>query len=161
VPGPYPLGVAVRSTMNAILPLYTFGKIDAGNAAAVHGVKAQDALLERTRQQTAFDVTRAYWGYQTTHFGLASIVAAGGEQSVSREALTPAYAPPESFWAEEPTAAADVYSMAATLRSVKSAPFSNQAISSALLIRRAACITSMASSNVASGMAAARSFWCS
>ncbi|HXN81071.1 MAG TPA: TolC family protein [Myxococcales bacterium] len=73
VPGPYPLGVAVRSTMNAILPLYTFGKIDAGNAAAVHGVKAQDALLERTRQQTAFDVTRAYWGYQTTHFGLASI----------------------------------------------------------------------------------------
>jgi serine/threonine protein kinase len=28
-------------------------------------------------------------------FGLASIIAAGGEQSVSRDALTPAYAPPE------------------------------------------------------------------
>jgi Protein kinase domain len=48
-------------------------------------------------------------------FGLASIIAAGGEQSVSRDALTPAYAPPESFWAEEPSTAADVYSMAATL----------------------------------------------
>jgi outer membrane protein TolC len=73
VPGTYPLGVVVRSSMNAVLPLYTFGKIDAGNAAAVHGVVAQDALLERTRQQSVFDVTRAYWGYQTTHFGLAAI----------------------------------------------------------------------------------------
>jgi outer membrane protein TolC len=59
--------------MNAILPLYTFGKIDAGNAAAGHALKAQEALLERVRQQSVFDVTRAYWGYQTTHFGLAAI----------------------------------------------------------------------------------------
>jgi serine/threonine protein kinase len=48
-------------------------------------------------------------------FGLASIIAANGEQSVSRDALTPAYAPPESFRGEEPSAAADIYSMAATL----------------------------------------------
>jgi hypothetical protein len=48
-------------------------------------------------------------------FGLASIIAAGGEQSVSRDALTPAYAAPESFRAEEPSPAADVYSMGATL----------------------------------------------
>jgi hypothetical protein len=48
-------------------------------------------------------------------FGLASIIAASGGQSVSREALTPAYAPPESFHAAEPTVAADVYSLAATL----------------------------------------------
>jgi serine/threonine protein kinase len=48
-------------------------------------------------------------------FGLASIIAASGEQSVSRDALTPAYAPPESFRGEEPSPAADVYSMAATL----------------------------------------------
>ena len=48
-------------------------------------------------------------------FGLASIIAAGGMQSVTREALTPAFAPPESFRAEEPSPAADVYSMAATL----------------------------------------------
>ncbi len=48
-------------------------------------------------------------------FGLASIIAATGEQSVTRDALTPAYAPPESFRLDEPTAAADVYSLAATL----------------------------------------------
>ena len=48
-------------------------------------------------------------------FGLASIIAAGGLQSVTREALTPAFAPPESFQAGEPSPAADVYSMAATL----------------------------------------------
>ena len=48
-------------------------------------------------------------------FGLASIIAAGGMQSVTREALTPAFAPPESFQAVEPSPAADIYSMAATL----------------------------------------------
>ena len=48
-------------------------------------------------------------------FGLASIIATSGDQSVTREALTPAYAPPESFHGAEPTAAADVYSLAATL----------------------------------------------
>jgi hypothetical protein len=48
-------------------------------------------------------------------FGLASVLASGGEQSVTREALTPAYASPESFRGEEPTSAGDVYSLAATL----------------------------------------------
>lgn len=48
-------------------------------------------------------------------FGLASIIAATGEQSVTREALTPAFAPPESFRAEEPSPAGDIYSLAATL----------------------------------------------
>jgi serine/threonine protein kinase len=48
-------------------------------------------------------------------FGLASILAAGGEQSATRDALTPAYAPPESFRSEAPTVAADLYSLAATL----------------------------------------------
>lgn len=48
-------------------------------------------------------------------FGLASIIAVSGEQSVSREALTPAYAPPETFQAAKPTMTADLYSLAATL----------------------------------------------
>jgi Protein kinase domain len=48
-------------------------------------------------------------------FGLASIMAVEGEQSTTREALTPAYASPETFRCEEPTVAADVYSLAATL----------------------------------------------
>jgi serine/threonine protein kinase len=48
-------------------------------------------------------------------FGLASITAAGGEQSASREALTPAFAPPEAFRGGEPTVAGDIYSLVATL----------------------------------------------
>src|SRR5262245_44850075 len=48
-------------------------------------------------------------------FGLVSIMAAEGGQSTSRDALTPAFASPETFRGEEPTAAADIYSLAATL----------------------------------------------
>ena len=48
-------------------------------------------------------------------FGLAAIMAAEGDQSAAREALTPAFAPPETFRGEEPTVAADIYSVAATL----------------------------------------------
>jgi serine/threonine protein kinase len=48
-------------------------------------------------------------------FGLASIISAHGEQTASREALTPAFSAPETFRGEEPTALADVYSLSATL----------------------------------------------
>ena len=48
-------------------------------------------------------------------FGLASIISARGEQTASREALTPAYSSPETFRGEEPTVLADVYALAATL----------------------------------------------
>ena len=48
-------------------------------------------------------------------FGLASILSADREQSVTREALTPAYACPETFALAEPTPAADLYSLGATL----------------------------------------------
>ena len=43
-------------------------------------------------------------------FGLASIISAHGDQTASREALTPAYSSPETFRGEEPTVLADVYS---------------------------------------------------
>jgi hypothetical protein len=47
-------------------------------------------------------------------FGLASITF-GDEQSATREALTPAYASPESFRCEEPSVGGDIYSLTATL----------------------------------------------
>jgi outer membrane protein TolC len=67
------LGIAIKASTQAILPLYTFGKYDAGTSAAAHAVKAQEYLLARVRDQSTFDVVRAYWGYQTTHFGLTAI----------------------------------------------------------------------------------------
>jgi len=94
----------------------------AAAAACQVGVNLADALaaahqlgiLHRDLKPANILVSR-YGVVGIADFGLASIIAAGGEQSVSREALTPAFAPPESFRAEEPSPAADVYSMAATL----------------------------------------------
>ncbi|MDB1090010.1 serine/threonine-protein kinase [Streptomyces sp. ACA25] len=56
-----------------------------------------------------------YGGVALADFGLAAMPRPGQELSVTREALTPAYAPPEAFRMAEPTPAGDVYSLAATL----------------------------------------------
>ncbi|GAA3609752.1 hypothetical protein GCM10022419_113480 [Nonomuraea rosea] len=48
-------------------------------------------------------------------FGLATMPATGPEASVTRESLTPSYAPPEAFELAEPTPAGDVYALAGTV----------------------------------------------
>src|SRR3954470_15383838 len=58
-------GITGHIEVQAILPVWTFGKLTAGKEAAKHLVNATDALLQRVRDQSAFDVARAYWGYQT------------------------------------------------------------------------------------------------
>ncbi len=86
------------------------------------GIKIADALaaahaagvLHRDIKPANILINR-YGVVGLSDFGLASILATEREQSVTREALTPAYAPPESFRGDEPTAAGDLYSLAATL----------------------------------------------
>jgi serine/threonine protein kinase len=86
------------------------------------GVRISDALaaahaagvLHRDIKPANILVNR-YGLVGLSDFGLASIMAAGGQQSASREALTPAFAPPETFRGEEPTVAGDIYSLVATL----------------------------------------------
>ncbi|RAY15648.1 serine/threonine protein kinase [Actinomadura craniellae] len=56
-----------------------------------------------------------YGGVALADFGLASMPAPGLESSATREALTPAYAPPEAFQLVEPAPVGDVYSLAASL----------------------------------------------
>ena len=58
-------GVTAHADVQAILPIWTFGKLTAGKSAAGHLVNATEALLQRARDQAAYDVARAYWGYQT------------------------------------------------------------------------------------------------
>src|SRR5438067_7497964 len=58
-------GITAHADVQAILPLWTFGKWTAGKSAAGHLVNATEALLQRARDQSAYDVARAYWGYQT------------------------------------------------------------------------------------------------
>jgi len=59
-------GITGHIDVQAILPIWTFGKLTAGKRAADHVVPAAEALLRRARDQSAYDVARAYWGYQTS-----------------------------------------------------------------------------------------------
>ncbi|TQS28619.1 protein kinase [Microbispora sp. KK1-11] len=90
------------------------------------GVKIADALaaahavgvLHRD-VKPANILVNSYGMVALSDFGLATMPgqggAARGEVSVTRESLTPAYAPPEAFDLTEPTAAGDVYALSATL----------------------------------------------
>ena len=86
------------------------------------GIKIADAL-EAAHQagvlhrdiKPANILVNQYGVVGLSDFGLASIIDARGEQTASRDALTPAFSAPESFRGEAPTALADVYALAATL----------------------------------------------
>ncbi|WP_328709986.1 serine/threonine-protein kinase [Microbispora hainanensis] len=90
------------------------------------GIKIADALaaahavgvLHRD-VKPANILVNSYGMVALSDFGLATVPgqggAEGGEVSVTRESLTPAYAPPEAFDLTEPTASGDVYALSATL----------------------------------------------
>ncbi len=97
------------------------GPMPAGQARDI-GVRLADALaaahasgiLHRDIKPANILVNR-FGMVGLSDFGLASIISAHGDQTASREALTPAYSSPETFRGEEPSVLADVYSLAATL----------------------------------------------
>ena len=68
------LGIGIGGSVNLVLPLYTLGKYSAGKAATDHLVGAMSALLQRAYDQATFDVTRAYWGYQTARGARDTVV---------------------------------------------------------------------------------------
>ncbi len=86
------------------------------------GVKIADALAAAHAAgvlhrdvKPANILINSYGMVALSDFGLAAMPTQGGEVSVTREALTPAYAPPEAFDLSEPMATGDVYALAATL----------------------------------------------
>ncbi|WP_223632112.1 TolC family protein [Corallococcus sp. EGB] len=64
------VGVTVFSTGNAVLPLYTFGKLSALEKAGEQGPKVGAALRERARAEVGFQAAQAYYGYQLARSGL-------------------------------------------------------------------------------------------
>ena len=66
-------GVTAHVDVQTLIPIWTFGKWTAGKAAAGHLVGATEALLQRARDQAAYDVARAYWGYQTARNADSSV----------------------------------------------------------------------------------------
>jgi multidrug efflux system outer membrane protein len=67
------LGVVAHVDVQGVLPLWTFGKLSSGKDAGRHYVAVQEALLQRARDQSAFDCARAYWGYETARTADSSV----------------------------------------------------------------------------------------
>lgn len=56
-------GVMLRAGAEAVLPIYTFGKLDALEEAGKNGVKAGEALTVRAQDEAEYQVAQAYYGY--------------------------------------------------------------------------------------------------
>ncbi len=67
------VGVSVFSTGNAVLPIYTFGKLTALEKAGAQGPVLGSALRERVRNEVGFQAAQAYFGFQLAQNGLQQI----------------------------------------------------------------------------------------
>jgi len=64
------VGVTVFSNGNAVLPLYTFGKLTALKEAGAQGPIVGAALRERARAEAGFQAAQAYFSYQLARSGV-------------------------------------------------------------------------------------------
>ena len=67
------LGVTVRAEVNALLPLYTFGKLTALEKAGDQGPIIGAALRERARAEAGFQAAQAFYGYQLANSGIVQL----------------------------------------------------------------------------------------
>jgi outer membrane protein, multidrug efflux system len=56
-------GVTVRAGAEGVMPLFTFGKLDALSRAGEKGVVLGEALVRRARDEAELQVAQAYYGY--------------------------------------------------------------------------------------------------
>ncbi|QSQ26227.1 TolC family protein [Pyxidicoccus parkwayensis] len=67
------VGITAFSTGNAVLPIYTFGKLSALEKAGSRGPVVGEALRERARAEAGFQAAQAYFGYQLARSGLKQL----------------------------------------------------------------------------------------
>ncbi|MBN1205009.1 MAG: TolC family protein [Myxococcaceae bacterium] len=67
------LGVTVRGEIDALLPLYTFGKLSALEKAGDQGPIIGAALRERARDEAGFQAAQAFYGYQLARSGITQL----------------------------------------------------------------------------------------
>lgn len=67
------VSVAVGGKIEAAMPIYTFGKIDAAQSAAKAGVDAGLADIDRIRQQVALEVRRAWYGWLVANLAVEEL----------------------------------------------------------------------------------------
>ncbi len=67
------LGVTAFIETNALLPLYTFGKLKALEKAAEQGPVIGKALKERAEDEAGFQAAQAFFGYQLARSGLVQL----------------------------------------------------------------------------------------
>jgi outer membrane protein, multidrug efflux system len=66
-------GVLLRAGAEAVLPIYTFGKLDAFEEAGRKGVEAGEALTSRAQDEAEFQAAQAFYGYCLAKAGLTVI----------------------------------------------------------------------------------------
>jgi outer membrane protein TolC len=67
------VGVTFFADVNAVLPLYTFGKLTALREAGERGPIVGGALRERARDEAGFQAAQAFYGYQLARSGLQQL----------------------------------------------------------------------------------------
>ncbi len=67
------VGITAFVEANAVLPLYTFGKLTALKEAAAKGPIIGNALRERARDEAGFQAAQAFYGYQLARAGLEQL----------------------------------------------------------------------------------------
>jgi outer membrane protein, multidrug efflux system len=80
-------GVTVRAGAEGVLPIFTFGKLEALERAGKKGVEVGEALVTRAKDEAALQVAQAYYGYCLASEARQAIIEALARLSDAKKKL--------------------------------------------------------------------------
>ena len=107
--------LCLNGSLSGRAPLPPAEVVSIGHKLADVLVAAQDLGVLHRDIKPGNVLIKRYGAIGLADFGLAALIETGRESSVTLAALTPAYAPPEAFRHETPTAKSDIFALGATL----------------------------------------------